>query len=51
MTDLKSGFNKNNCYAVKLITKGGFITVSRSQELNLWQLQIKFNLSMRQTIL
>ena len=50
MTDLKSGFNKN-CYAVKLITKGGFITVSRSQELNLRQLQIKFNLSMRQTIL
>ena len=37
---------------MKLITKGEFITASRSQELCLQrQLQIKFNLSMRQTIL
>ena len=38
---------------MKLITKGGFITASRSQELSFFlrQLQIKFNLSMRQTIL
>ena len=43
---------QNSRYAVKLITKGGFITASRSQALGLQrQLQIKFNLSMRQTIL
>ena len=43
---------QNSRYAVKLITKGGFITASRSKELSLQrQLQVKFNLSMRQTIL
>ena len=43
---------QNSRYAVKLITKGGFITASRSKELSLQrQLQGKFNLSMRKTIL
>ena len=48
----KKWLQQNSRYAVKLITKGGFITASRSQALGLQrQLQIKFNLSMRQTIL
>ena len=48
----KKWLQQNSCYAVKVIAKGGFISASRSKELNLQlQLQIKFNLSMRQTIL
>ena len=48
----KKWLQQNSRYAVKLITKGGFIKGSRSEELSLQrQLQIKFNLSMRQTIL
>ena len=48
----KKWLQQNSRYAVKLITKGGFITASRSQALGLQrQLQIKFKLSMRQTIL
>ena len=48
----KKWLQQNSRYAVKLITKGGFITASRSKELSLQrQLQVKFNLSMRQTIL
>ena len=44
----KKWFQQNSRYAVKLITKGGFITASRSQELSLQrQLQIKCDLSMR----
>ena len=47
-----SRLQQNSRYAVKVIAKGGFISASRSKELNLQlQLQIKFNLSMRQTIL
>ena len=48
----KKWLQQNSRYAVKLITKGGFITASRSQaRLSLQrQLHIKFNLSMRQTI-
>ena len=39
----KKWFQQNSRYAVKLITKGGFITASRSQALGLQrQLQIKF---------
>ena len=39
---------QNSRYAVKPITKGGFIKASRSEELSLQrQLQIKFNLSVR----
>ena len=48
----KKWLQQNSRYAVKVIAKGGFISASRSKELNLQlQLQIKFNLSMRQTIL
>ena len=48
----KKWLQQNSRYAVKLIAKGGFISASRSKELNLQlQLQIKFNLSMRKTIL
>ena len=48
----KKWFQQNSRYAVKPVMKGRFITASRSQELSLQrQLQIKFNLSMRQTIL
>lgn len=51
MTDLK-WFQQNSRYAVKLITKGEFITASFSQNLSLQrQLHIKFNLGMRQAIL
>ena len=45
-------WQQNSRYAVKIITKGKFISASRSRskELNLQlQLQIKFSLSMRQT--
>ena len=48
----KKWLKQNSRYAVKVITKGGFISASRSKELNLQlQLQINFILSMRQTIL
>ena len=48
----KKWLQQNSRYAVRLITKGGFITASRSKELSLQrQLEITFNLSMRQTIL
>ena len=48
----KKWLQQNSRYAVKVITKGGFISASRSKDLNLQlQLQIKFNLSMPQTIL
>ena len=48
----KKWLQQNSGYAVRLITKGGFITASRSKELSLQrQLEITFNLSMRQTIL
>ena len=48
----KKWLQQNSNYAVKVIAKGGFISASRSKELNLQlKLQIKFNLSMRKTIL
>ena len=44
----KKWLQQNSRYAVKVIAKGGFISASRSKELNLQlQLQIKFNLSMQ----
>ena len=47
-----SRLQQNSRYAVKVIAKGGFISASRSKELNLQlQIRINFNLSMRQTIL
>ena len=48
----KKWLQQNSRYAVKVIAKGGFISASRSKELNLQlQLQVKFNLLMQQTIL
>ena len=48
----KKWLKQNSRYAVKVIAKVGFISASRLKELNLQrQLQIKFNLSMLQTIL
>ena len=44
----KKWLQQNSRYAVKVIAKGGFISASRSKELNLQlQLQIKFNLSVQ----
>ena len=44
----KKWLQQNSRYAVKVIIKGGFISASRSKELNLQlQLQIKFNLSVQ----
>ena len=48
----KKWLQQNSRYAVKVIAKGRFISALRSKELNLQlQLQINFNLWMRQTIL
>ena len=46
----KKWLQQNSRYAVRLITKGGFITASRSKELSLQrQLEITFNLCDKQS--